>query len=808
MNGRRDSRPTRTTRTLGALAGLALSLGGGCVEGVIGEPGASCESSRTYFLTEVWGKVMAQRCVGCHSPGGTAQLRGARFQLLPASYPDFADANLASTIAMVNQSYNVNGQQMSAILAKPLGLVQHGGGSVLQMGSAEQQALQGFVDRMGATADQADDACRDYGSLAAPSGVVLLDWHATLRKAALDQAGRLPTDAEYARATTEEGFMTVLAAMLEEPTFYRRWRTAWNDVMLTDRYVTNDGCDQRALNLINNSDFPNRGAYAGGATGGLDCCGMDRANPMCADVRDFFRRANNAVAQEPINLFEHIVRNNRPFSEIITADYTMMNAQSAFVYGASESAGFTGYDSDELHPGRIRYTRVYARDRMTNRITDSETTDFPHAGVLTTPVFLARYPTTATNRNRHRARIVQSYFLATDILKVGERPIDPTASEALVQTPVLNYGPCVTCHRINDPIAGSFRGFYPDDSAFRYNPRDGWYTDMAPPGFAGEDMPASNYRAGVRWLAPRIATDPRFVSSVIRFVYKTLSGREPLVYPTDTSDPLYAQHAAAWNEQDRVFRAVGRRFTATGMNFKTAVAELIRSPLYRAVGAVGVDTATARAAHGGVGTAMLLTPEMLDRRIEAIMGFRWTREQNRPETQWLTHEFYFPYGGIDSDTIVRRASDASGILVGVSQRMSEEVACRATGFDFTRPQASRRFFRYVRPDTIPEAGGQPVPNNIAMIRQNIAALYDIVLGEQVAVDSPQVDIAYNLFVETWREISTSGMVMPDLCRGIYDPATGAAVPREMQITGDPSGAVRAWQAVMTYLLSDYRFLYQ
>ena len=41
---------------------------------------------------------------------------------------------------------------------------------------------------------------------------------------------------------------------------------------------------------------------------------------------------------------------------------------------------------------------------------------YHHAGILSTPTFLNRYPTTDTNRNRHRAKIVFDYFLNTDIL--------------------------------------------------------------------------------------------------------------------------------------------------------------------------------------------------------------------------------------------------------------------------------------------------------------------------------------------------------------------------------------------------------
>lgn len=797
---------------------LAYSaLVSGCFNGNIGEPGTSCTSTRTYFLTEVWGPVMGRTCVGCHAPGGQARLAGARFELLPASYPNFADHNLASAQAMVNQLYNVGGRQVSALLAKPLALVSHGGNAVFQEGSAEHRAMQGLVARLQSGRSVDDETCSDFGSLAPPSGIVLMDWPETLRRASLDLVGRLPTDEEYAQATNQDGFETVMRAMMEQPEFYSRWRTAWNDLLLTDRYVTDNGCDQRALNLISSEDFPNRGQYGGGAAEGmLDCCNRDRENPQCTQVREFFLRANNAIAREPINLFEHVIRNNRPFSEILTADYVLANPQSAFVYGATDQMGGMDYSSTELREIRVRYNRRYRNRDNTMR---TASVDYPHAGLLSSPAFLARYPTTATNRNRHRARIVQAYFLATDILKVGERPIDPTASEALVQTPTLNYGPCVTCHRLNDPIAGAFRNFPADGSAGRFDPENEWYADMFPPGYEGENMPATNYGSALQWLAPRITADERFVSSAVRFIYTSLTGRDPLAHPTDQSDAQYAQRAAAWNEQDRIFRAIGRRFTAANMNFKEAVLDMLESPLYRAQAFVSTPGSEPTIEHQGIGSSRILTPELLDQRIRAIMGIGWVRdarrEAMRPGTDgWLRNDFYFPYGGINSDTITRRSRDAGGIIVGVAQRMATEVACRVTAYDFTRPIEGRRFFRGVALDTVPESAGSEVPGSVTKIRENIAALHLAILGEHLTPTDPEVDRTYQLFLETWREtrmpVGMEGRTdnLNYNCQGRWNIQTGEELPMAERLERDTNGTIRAWMAVVTYLLSDYRFLYQ
>jgi hypothetical protein len=110
---------------------------------------------------------------------------------------------------------------------------------------------------------------------------------------------------------------------------------------------------------------------------------------------------------------------------------------------------------------------------------------------------------------------------------------------------------------------------------------------------------------------------------------------------------------------------------------------------------------------------------------------------------------------------------------------------------------------------VPESAGQPVPGSVAQIRQNIVDLHELILGERLSVDSPEVDRTYALFVETWRESAMIGSAIPEACRATRSPITNEPItPAGAQLTSDPRGTLRAWMAVLTYLFSDYRFLYQ
>ena len=108
-------------------------------------------------------------------------------------------------------------------------------------------------------------------------------------------------------------------------------------------------------------------------------------------------------------------------------------------------------------------------------------TRYPHAGVLNTNAFLARYPTTPTNRNRARSRWTYYHFLGVDIEKSASRTTDPVAL-ADTNNPTMHNPACTVCHRVLDPVAGAFQdygdeGYYKDqwggmDSLHRFYKED------------------------------------------------------------------------------------------------------------------------------------------------------------------------------------------------------------------------------------------------------------------------------------------------------------------------------------------------
>jgi hypothetical protein len=753
-------RALASVAALSGLMGCASSPSG--PSGTHQEPGgdspnsSSCVSTREYFAQEVWPKVMAKKCITCHAPGGLAAERYSSLLLFPASYPGFLDQNLASLTDLAKTEYD----DVSVLLQKPLGKLKHGGGAQIEEGSAEYTLLSSLVDRL-----RDATSCATEDAPAAPQGVILADAAATYRRASLLLAGRLPTAAETDRlaADSDGALPSLLDGLMAEPGFKDWLLVTFNDLFLTDRYLGD------STNTLRKEDFPNIDVYL--------------ADTVSDEEKRKFRRA---VAREPLELIYYIVKNDRPFKEILTADYTLLNPYSAQIYNETTIPFPNPQDENDFRPGKISALR------------DGVMLPFPHAGLLSSPMFLNRFPTTPTNRNRARARVILQKFLATDILKVGDRPLDPTQAVAFAN-PTREDPSCSVCHSVIDPIAGAFMKFSDNDQE-QLTPTREWYKEMVLPGFGDESMQVTDYPRALQWTAERVAADPRFPLSVTYNAYHALTGQQPLTYPDDGNP----SELAAWELQDATLRAIAGKFADGGYNFKSVIREILLSPYFRATN-VSADALTAEQGKlEAYGTARLSTPESLVRKLRATVGFDWVRYDKQPA---LTTTYDILYGGIDSDAVTQRLEEPNGVMSAVMLRMANEVSCQATAWDFLQPLDRRLLFPKVdvtdTPATAPDK-----------IRANIRYLHEHILGETLADGSAELERTYGLFNDTWLEgtakiaAKTLTNNPPWSCRGRWDRLTGLELPEGQRLEDDKNYVIRSWMAVITYLLADYRFLYE
>jgi hypothetical protein len=201
---------------------------------------------------------------------------------------------------------------------------------------------------------------------------------------------------------------------------------------------------------------------------------------------------------------------------------------------------------------------------------------------------------------------------------------------------------------------------------------------------------------------------------------------------------------------------------------------------------------------------------MLNRKIAAVLGYRWrkTYDWSNPH-DWLIEDYNTLYGGIDSDAITARLKTANGIITAVASRFANEASCAVTAWDFTKDKASRSFFPKIDLAEVPESAGHTVDGSVTDIKANIQYLHQYLLGEKLAVDDPEIERTYQLFLDTWHELLYAGdtSLVWD-CQGQWNPNDGTKLPSNVQITNDKNFTLRSWMAVMTYLLSDYKFLYE
>jgi hypothetical protein len=366
---------------------------------------------------------------------------------------------------------------------------------------------------------------------------------------------------------------------------------------------------------------------------------------------------------------------------------------------------------------------------------------------------------------------------------------------------------CVKCHSLLDPVASAFQNW---SSGGKYSVPRSWYKDMFQAGFGGRALPAANKADQTGWLADQIAADPRFDAALLRLVYRGLTGNEPLRAPTAEATTAQSE---AYRTEAEVLAGIKATYVAEGRKLKTLVREIVLSPYWRAD---GLDNTGFALVHAETGSARLLTPELLHRKLKALFGFEWRGPLDQysaniksTSTPRLVARQYYQqlYGGIDSSSITERLSDPNGLMAKVQERMANEMACYAVPNDFLSAKTSRRLFPHVETTTT------PISQNTAAIKTNIQHLHRYLLGEELALDSAELTHTYNLFYGVQQDgasklgTKAESMRLPPRCQRTKQLDTGAAIDGG-GLTTDPNYTIRAWTAVVAYLLSDYRFVYE
>lgn len=704
-----------------------------------------CSSMVAEFINTIYplmDSTSPVRCNNCHT--GPTPLQTTNGWGFPNEPPDATDFELFRTIA----SIDAGGQ--SLVLVKATGGSGHVGGDRFpgRPNDPDYDLFADFVNR--AARCEPDPPINnftfDFGT-----------GYEQLHRITVALGARTPTPAEInavsAANNDQQAIDAVLGPIMDglmtEDAFYVRIQEIYNDLLLTNRD------DDARNNVTDNFDldaFANRDYYE---------------NNFSGSEREDLREATNyGLARAPLELIRYVIQNDLPFTEIVTADYTMINPYSAVIYNNNAGDPSFPFSSDGNQANHDRDDF-----RPVNNIRQQGGTLVPAAGVIGTHAFLARYPSTNTNVNRARSRYIYDYFLGTDIESLAARDgLD--LDNVIGSVPTFEDPQCTVCHNVMDPIAGLFTnrdndGQYDTGNVFQHTRTTNGVPRMVPAGYTlnqADELPSAEEDTALQWLGGRLAQDDRFAERTVRTVFEGLTG----------IDATSAATTAFVNQ-------VKNQFVTANYDFRLLVKDIVASDYFMARNlAIGEDPDS----YTDIGAGRLITPEELNRKVSEITGVNY--EWRGPNSNsGLLGRHRLLYGGIDSDDVTLRITEPTSLVDGIQERISNQVACERVAADLNN--ANGILFPFVDATDVPDGGAGETA-----IRQNIQFLHRHILGEDPALNDPEIESTYQLFLDVRAQGETA---IPSQCRG-----GGSST--------DVNGTVIPWMAVVTYLLADFRFLYE
>jgi hypothetical protein len=419
---------------------------------------------------------------------------------------------------------------------------------------------------------------------------------------------------------------------------------------------------------------------------------------------------NESVTDAPLRLIEHVITSDRPYSEIVTADYTVADSTVATVWGLA-------------HEGN-------AKDWSPTKYTDGR----EHAGILSDSFLFTRHSTTYSNANRGRANAVSSALLCYDFL---QRDITIDASINLadpdeVANATRKNAACASCHQALDPLASYFAGFRPEyvptfeqsyPVVFDTAPLASVFSNAEPAYFGHEGR-------GLRFLGSMIAQDPRFSLCAAKRFYSYLN-QVPLDHvPIDRAADLQ------------------KTFVASNMNARALVRAIVLSDDFRTSHPLGSEDGASFIVPG----VRKVRARELDRLVFDLTGFRWETELGRlgdggpfdPGVVGridLMSDAFFGYsvlfGGTDAYYVTKPSHAMNATATAVLRGVASKAAAYVVDADTTvAAPEQRRLLRHG-----PSATATDEPD----ARAQIADLHARIYGELVDPSSAEVGDTYGLF---------------------------------------------------------------
>ena len=471
-----------------------------------------------------------------------------------------------------------------------------------------------------------------------------------LIRASLDLRGVRPSVQEMERIEDDPAsYEDLVQEMLDDPRFESRVRDQWAEILLTRSEAFAVGPESFGMGDAQRAEF------------------------------------EASIGEEALRLIGHVAANDLPWTQVVTADYTLANPMLTEIWPVTQDAPSSGWEIAHYQDGR------------------------PHVGILSTNSMWWRYTTTTSNANRKRANTISRVLLCNDYLK---RPIEfdrniNLLDEGAVQDALQTDPACVNCHNSMDPIASYFFGFFSYDPAnplevVEYHPEREllWKTYIgAQPAWYG--TPGHNLSD----LGQQIAGDPRFVECAVEQAWESSLRREAL--PSD-ADALTAHREA---------------FLEGELTWKALMASIVSDPLYQAAG----DQS------GGVAKKMA-TPDLLSTQVQDLTGFTWSYEgYDLMRTDRVG--FRLLAGGADGTNVTQSASGPNATIVLVQERLAQASSWYAASADAAGEG----------PGLFTEVDFSETDTSDPAMAAQVQALHFRIFGTRVAADGPEVQANLELW---------------------------------------------------------------
>ena len=343
-----------------------------------------------------------------------------------------------------------------------------------------------------------------------------------------------------------------------------------------------------------------------------------------------------ALGQEPLQVLAEITRSDLPYSDVVTANWTMANAAMAEWSPVS-------YDWTDDTSGwqRVEYTD-----------------DRPSAGLLVSNGLWWRYNSTLSNAQRGRANIVSKMLLCNDFL---ERRIQTDRElnlldEAGVQEALKSSPTCVSCHVDLDPLASNFWGLYRHfrfslEEQFSYHPeREMHWIDQTgvAPGYFGSPI------ASLSQLGDSLAQDPALYTCLVRRSLAQLTQQ-----PVSISD---------WS----IWKPHLSKFVSSGYQIRPLLRSILDDELYR-----------------DISKQKIVTADLFAKQIEHLTTYRFqVNSVDGIDTDLFGLRGLF--GGRGKDWLSASSAVPTTTFALVVQRISEAAAHHVTHNE----QAANHFFQF------------------------------------------------------------------------------------------------------------------